>query len=176
MKKITTLVIALMMALYLLTFSGCASGGEVKVDLVQYGTQNIVGSATLNTTADGELIVQVNMDTESNLVGYDVVAIMVYSDPSEGLGPPDEVGYFADVLNTDTKGNGSATVKTNINAPQENNSIWVTVHVRAHELPSPPEGDIPPPPDDASASEPPADFVPPEYESIPAPVELPLNK
>ena len=110
MNKVVTPVMTILLMLCLFAFPGCTSKGEVKVDLVKYGTQNVVGSATLNTTEDGVLNVQVNMDTEPNLKDYDVVAIMVYSDPSEGLGAPDKVEYFADLLDTDAKGQGSVLV------------------------------------------------------------------
>ena len=49
---------------------------------------DVVGSVVLNTTASGQLLVNVNMDTEPNLVDYDVIVRVFCRNPMNPSPPP----------------------------------------------------------------------------------------
>jgi len=134
--------------------------GVVKVDIVEQDTWpdwNVVGSAFLNTTADGKLVVNLNMDTTPNLEDYHVVVAVRYYPPPYTIpgDPPNVIGIFSDVLDTNAKGQGNANVMVDLNPspPPSNSSIWVAISVRE---------DPPPPPY-------------PDYHNMPPPVEVPLK-
>ena len=169
MKKLAILFMVSVLIICLAASPVYAKGenakGAVKVDLVEVNTGpdwNVVGSAILNTTASGKLIVNVNMDTEPNLEDYDVFIVVRYAPlpvpPPLPLPSPDVWEYFNDILNTNAKGQGNAHVQVDIDPPPTNSSIWVVVIVR--EQPSPP---------------PPEPVVPPDYYNMPPPVEVPLK-
>jgi hypothetical protein len=162
MKKLAILFMVIVLIICLAASPVYAKGenakGAVKVDLVEVGTGpdwNVVGSAILNTTASGKLIVNVNMDTEPNLVDYDVAVLVFYSPPPPTPVPPHVFQYFPDVLDTNAKGQGNAHVQVNIDPPPTNSSIWVVVVVR--EVPATGPGDLP------------------DYYNMPPPVEVPLK-
>jgi len=98
--------------------------GAVKVDLVVTDSTEIAGSAVLNTTSDGNLIVNVNMDDAPNLSDYDV-AIFWWNSLSFALVP------FGNVLNTNEKGQGNANVKVDLSTlvPDGGDNICVIVYV-----------------------------------------------
>lgn len=116
MKKI---FIGLLMASLLLGLIAspvsAASKGAVKTDLTVYqkGSGDIpvgtvVGSAVLNSTANGILNVLVNIDSVPNMVDYD---IRVWVDRAAN---PTTYATFVDVLDTNAQGQGNASVKVDL--------------------------------------------------------------
>ena len=166
MKKLLVSIVVLSLMVSLVASPAYAQGenakGAVKVDLVEWNSGPewiVVGSAILNTTASGKLIVVVNVDTEPNLEDYDVIVFARYAPPPypppPAPPPPiDASGVFPDVLDTNARGQGNAQVKVDIGPPQTESSIWVSVTVR--QQPTDP-------------------WTPPEYHIMPLPVEVPLK-
>jgi len=118
--------------------------GAVKVDLVEVDVispgpppvtemGDVVGSVILNTTASGKLIVNVNVDTEPNLEDYDIlVHVRYYPLPWPfPPPPPTPLSIFDDVLDTNGKGQGNATVKVDLDPPPTNECFcWVIVNIK----------------------------------------------
>lgn len=107
MKKAISIVA--IVAMFTLVFPVLAGGnGAVKYDLMQYGPPlaDPVGSVVLNTTANGYLIAVVNIDEMPDLDNWDVKIVVR---PSTCYGAYNEI--FDDVLDTNAKGQGNATVK-----------------------------------------------------------------
>ena len=149
-KILLSLAIALTMVIALAAPATAASNGSVKVDLVKVGTGpdwDVVGSLVINTTESGKLNVEVNVDTEPNLVNYDVVVCVCYRVPPA---TPDVTSAFQDVLNTNAIGQGNTHVSVDINPPLINDRVWVIVWVSAGS-------------------------GPPEYFNVPPPIYVPLK-
>ena len=115
----------MLMALAVPAFAG--GKGAVKTDMVihtdsgSYGTPGtVVGSAILNTTASGELIVVVNLDdAEPGIYG---LRIWFGSAPSG-------FNYIVDTcLKVNAKGQGTANIKVDL--PSEASEINVSLSVR----------------------------------------------
>jgi hypothetical protein len=116
MKKIVVVLSLVALAVVLTavpaSVAGAKTRGAERVPL--YASSGaIVGSAIINTTADGALIVLVDIDSVPNLVDYDIL-VGIAEDPQSTNGIWLGVGH--DVLNTNAQGDGNAELKMDIPA------------------------------------------------------------
>jgi hypothetical protein len=113
------------------------SKGAIKVDLVDIGTGpnwDVVGSLVLNTAESGKLNVEVNVNTEPDIEGYDILVFVFYGVPPPAPAPADIFEVFPGVLNTNAMGQGNTHISVDINPPPTNENIWVIVLVNAGPL------------------------------------------
>lgn len=135
MKKLIALIFVLVLSISLMATPVLGApgngNGAVKVDLWQiHGPtpDSVVGSVVMNTTASGELIVVVNIDTvpdqgadnvQPPLTGYDV-RVWINGVPTT----------VSDVLSTNANGQGNATVKVALGDYGAATDITVNIVVR----------------------------------------------
>jgi len=136
MKKVFSIVLLLILLVTLIASPVYAKGnnakGAVKADLTVFQQDTgelpkgtVVGSVVLNTTANGDLIVVINMDAVPGIEDYDVRVWINY---------PAYAPYtFEDVLNTNAKGNGNAQVKLSLEESVYNaDNVKVSVVLRPY--------------------------------------------
>ena len=121
-----SLVLILAMTFAAPVFAG--GNGAVKVDLwnMRADPDALVGSVILNTTANGFLIVLINVDEGANLADWDV-RVMI-----EGV-----TTHFDDVLNTNAQGNGNVMLKVPLAESYPGDTITVNVWMSQDLPPAP---------------------------------------